>query len=61
MFDAYLYIPRAFSVNVIEGEPSDRPMTTGNHTVRDIYCCKCGITLGWKYVSYFLKSSFLNA
>jgi hypothetical protein len=39
-----------YRVNVIEGEPSDRPMTTGNHTVRDIYCCKCGITLGWKYV-----------
>ena len=26
-------------------------MTTGNHTVRDIHCCKCGTTLGWKYVS----------
>lgn len=38
-------------VNVIEGEPSDRQMTTGNHTVRDIYCCKCGTILGWKYVS----------
>lgn len=25
-------------------------MTTGNHTVRDIYCVKCGETLGWKYV-----------
>ena len=25
-------------------------MTTGNHTVRDIYCIKCGTTLGWKYV-----------
>ena len=37
-------------VNVVEGEPDDRPMTTGNHTVRDIYCCKCGTTLGWKYV-----------
>jgi len=24
-------------------------MTTGNHTVRDIYCIKCGVTLGWKY------------
>src|ERR1700742_3575650 len=40
------------SVNVIEGEPNDRPMTTGNHTVRDIYCCKCGVTLGWKYASH---------
>ncbi|CAL1696466.1 unnamed protein product [Somion occarium] len=36
-------------VNVIEGEPNDRQMTTGNHTVRDIYCVKCGQTLGWKY------------
>jgi hypothetical protein len=36
-------------VNVDEGEPGDRTMTTGNHTVRDIYCCKCGTTLGWKY------------
>ena len=38
-------------VNVVEGEPDDRPMTTGKHTVRDIYCCKCGTTLGWKYVN----------
>lgn len=42
------------SVNVIEGEPNDRVMTTGNHTVRDIYCCKCGQTLGWKYVRRLL-------
>lgn len=38
-------------VNVVEGKPCDRQMTTGNHTVRDIYCIKCGVTLGWKYVS----------
>ncbi|KAG5639301.1 hypothetical protein H0H81_004503 [Sphagnurus paluster] len=44
-----IVIDPLFSVNVIEGEPNDRPMTTGNHTVRDIYCCKCGTTLGWKY------------
>ncbi|KAI6133257.1 Yippee/Mis18 [Pisolithus croceorrhizus] len=36
-------------VNVVEGEPSDRLMTTGNHTVRDIYCIKCATILGWKY------------
>ena len=47
------------SVNVVEGEPDDRPMTTGNHTVRDIYCCKCGTTLGWKYV--ITSSDFLLA
>ena len=28
-------------------------MTTGAHTVRDIYCVKCGTTLGWKYVRHF--------
>ena len=39
-----------FSVNVVEGEPVDRQMTTGNHTVRDIYCVKCQRVLGWKYV-----------
>jgi hypothetical protein len=47
----YSFIIQFSSVNVIEGEPDDRPMTTGNHTVRDIYCCKCGTTLGWKYVN----------
>lgn len=42
------------SVNITEGEPCERAMTTGHHTVRDIYCCKCGSTLGWKYVSVYL-------
>ncbi|TCD70068.1 hypothetical protein EIP91_005050 [Steccherinum ochraceum] len=36
-------------VNVIEGEPNDRQMTTGAHVVRDIHCIKCGTYLGWKY------------
>ncbi|TFK20154.1 yippee-like protein [Coprinopsis marcescibilis] len=36
-------------VNVVEGEECSRAMTTGQHTVRDIYCVKCGVTLGWKY------------
>lgn len=42
------------SVNVVEGEPVDRQMTTGNHTVRDIYCVKCQRVLGWKYVRLHL-------
>lgn len=41
-----------YRVNVVEGKPCDRQMTTGNHTVRDIYCIKCGVTLGWKYVRH---------
>ncbi|KAE9410784.1 yippee-domain-containing protein [Gymnopus androsaceus JB14] len=36
-------------VNVILGEPYNRPMTTGNHTIRDIMCIKCNTTLGWRY------------
>jgi hypothetical protein len=44
-------------VNVTEGEECSRAMTTGQHTVRDIYCCKCGVCLGWKYVRLCHPSS----
>ncbi|CCA74243.1 related to Yippee protein [Serendipita indica DSM 11827] len=43
---AYLF---AKVVNVRQGEPNDRPMTTGLHTVRDIFCIKCNTQVGWKY------------
>jgi hypothetical protein len=36
-------------VNVSEGPLEDRPMTTGLHTVADIYCNGCQRVLGWKY------------
>jgi hypothetical protein len=39
------------SVNINLGDPQDRRMTTGLHTVRDIQCGKCKAILGWKYVS----------
>ncbi|VAI11990.1 protein yippee-like [Triticum urartu] len=43
-------------VNVVAGESEDdRMMTTGLHTVRDIFCVACGAILGWKYVSAFEK------
>ncbi|KAM5538401.1 hypothetical protein V8D89_008003, partial [Ganoderma adspersum] len=51
--------PQFCSVNEVEGEPKDRQMTTArNHTVRDIYCCKCkcGTTLGWKYGNMYATS-----
>ncbi|KAM0749235.1 yippee-like protein [Meredithblackwellia eburnea MCA 4105] len=35
--------------NVVSGDPEDRPMTTGLHTVRDISCSKCKEVLGWTY------------
>ncbi|EFP88595.1 hypothetical protein PGT21_036684 [Puccinia graminis f. sp. tritici] len=43
---AYLFTN---AVNISLGEAEDRPMTTGLHTVRDIFCAKCGTTMGWKY------------
>jgi hypothetical protein len=38
-----------FVVNVRLGEQEERTMSTGLHVVRDIYCIKCGTTVGWKY------------
>ena len=39
-----------YSINVQEGHCQDRQMTTGLHTVRDVYCATCRRVLGWKYV-----------
>ena len=36
-------------VNIKEGEPSERNMTTGRHLVRDIQCKECLRVVGWKY------------
>ncbi len=36
-------------VNVQASDPSDRNMTTGRHTVRDIACRQCKEVVGWKY------------
>ncbi|GLT51463.1 hypothetical protein SLA2020_248770 [Shorea laevis] len=36
-------------VNVTVGEKEDRMMTTGMHTVVDIFCVCCGSIVGWKY------------
>jgi len=38
-------------VTLCEGPKEDRLMTTGLHTVADIYCNKCLQVVGWKYVS----------
>jgi hypothetical protein len=50
----YVYI---CSVNVNVGtKEEDRMMTTGLHTVCDIFCVACGAILGWKYLVAFDKS-----
>jgi Yippee zinc-binding/DNA-binding /Mis18, centromere assembly len=36
-------------VNIKEGLPDERTMTTGRHIVRDIMCVSCNETVGWKY------------
>eukprot|EP01026_Neomeris_dumetosa_P069206 TRINITY_DN6828_c0_g1_i1.p2 TRINITY_DN6828_c0_g1~~TRINITY_DN6828_c0_g1_i1.p2 ORF type:complete len:139 (-),score=3.28 TRINITY_DN6828_c0_g1_i1:545-961(-) len=37
-------------VNVRHGNDEHRQMTTGWHVVADIFCCCCGVNVGWKYV-----------
>ncbi|SBS86221.1 zinc binding protein (Yippee), putative [Plasmodium ovale wallikeri] len=36
-------------INVCEGHYEDRMMTTGQHTIVDIYCNNCRNNVGWKY------------
>ncbi|KAJ3410428.1 hypothetical protein HDV05_003814 [Chytridiales sp. JEL 0842] len=40
-------------VNVVEGPPTNRSMTTGLHTVSDIICTGCKTVIGWKYIKAF--------
>ncbi|XP_041026618.1 protein yippee-like At5g53940 [Juglans microcarpa x Juglans regia] len=37
-------------VNITLGPQEERLMTSGMHTVEDIFCCCCGQYVGWKYV-----------
>ncbi|KAL9931466.1 hypothetical protein V8E36_009631 [Tilletia maclaganii] len=43
-------------VNLTLGEPDDRHMRTGLHTVRDVYCIKCQTVVGWKYDHAFVQN-----
>jgi len=43
-------------VNVSLGPQEDRLMTTGKHTVADIFCNSCQQVVGWKYELAFEKS-----
>ncbi|CAG9462049.1 unnamed protein product [Pedinophyceae sp. YPF-701] len=36
--------------NVLEGPSVDRRMTTGVHTVCDVYCARCMELVGWRYL-----------
>ncbi|KAK4714719.1 hypothetical protein R3W88_020626 [Solanum pinnatisectum] len=36
-------------VNITFGQTEERTMLSGMHTVMDIFCCRCGQILGWKY------------
>ena len=42
-------------VNIVVGPKEERMMTTGLHTVSDIFCVCCNQIVGWKYVSPFAK------
>eukprot|EP01100_Stratorugosa_tubuloviscum_P013505 TRINITY_DN678_c2_g1_i2.p1 TRINITY_DN678_c2_g1~~TRINITY_DN678_c2_g1_i2.p1 ORF type:complete len:111 (+),score=47.40 TRINITY_DN678_c2_g1_i2:371-703(+) len=43
-------------VNVSVGVLEDRFLTTGLHTVGDIYCNSCSTVIGWKYEAAFEES-----
>ena len=38
------------------GVKEDRQLTTGLHTVADIFCYNCGEALGWKYEKAYEES-----
>jgi len=40
-------------MNVVVGKKEDRKLMTGTFSVADIFCCKCGQELGWKYVKAY--------
>lgn len=42
-------------INVAHGAAEDKPLMTGLHTVRDIYCKICLTVVGWTYVSLEIK------
>ncbi|XP_049412405.1 uncharacterized protein LOC125875479 isoform X5 [Solanum stenotomum] len=44
-------------VNITFGQSEERTMLPGTHTVTDIFCCRCGQILGWKYVIPLIPSS----
>ena len=36
-------------VNIRESEKESREMLSGIHVVRDVFCKRCGLKLGWMY------------
>lgn len=43
-------------INVCKGEFEDRVLTTGLHTVCDIYCIQCHDNVGWYYSNAYEQS-----
>lgn len=44
------------AMNIVLGAREDRHLTTGLHTVADIYCGDCREMLGWKYERAYVAS-----
>jgi len=36
--------------NYVSGPEADRHLLTGQHTIKEIYCAKCEVNIGWTYV-----------
>ena len=47
-----------YSINVEKGEPQEKHLATGRHSVRDIFCKVCQQKVGWSYVSAISSKLF---
>ena len=43
-------------INVSYGPAEERPMKTGKHVVRSVYCVNCGVEVGWIYDFAYMVS-----
>lgn len=42
--------------NYVCGPEEDRQLSTGEHTIREIYCQKCHTNIGWTYIRAYQES-----
>ena len=52
VFKRVIFLLTRGECTLLKGPKEDRLMTTGLHTVTDIYCNQCLQIVGWKYVSF---------
>lgn len=46
------------AMNVVIGRREDKLLITGNFSIAPVYCSKCGVELGWKYIQAYERSQW---